>query len=355
MAPQSTRRTVLVTGGCGFIGSNFVRLLLAERPEWNVLNLDLLTYAGNPENLADLEQNPHYRFVHGDIADRQLVEGLLGEGVWAVVNFAAETHVDRSILDSRAFLRTNVMGAETLLAPALEHEVPRFVQVSTDEVYGSLGETGAFTEDSPLEPSSPYSASKAAADLLALAFFKTFGLPVMVTRSSNNYGPYQLPEKLIPLFLTNALEDKELPLYGDGRNVRDWLYVEDNCRGILAVLERGEPGEVYNIGGGYEVTNIELTRQLLAELGKPESLITFVRDRPGHDRRYALDCRKIRRQLGWEPREDFPSGLRRTVRWYLDNRRWWERVKSGAFREYYRSQYGDRLAGARDQDGSTDA
>jgi len=341
------KRTVLVTGGCGFIGSNLIRLLLAERPEWTVINLDLLTSAGNPENPSDLEPDPRYRFVHGDIADRAQVERTLAEGVWAIVNVAAETHVDRSILDSGEFIRTNVQGTETLLAAALEHKVPVFVHISTDEVYGSLGARGSFSEDDVLAPSNPYAASKAAADLLCLAFHRTYGLPAVITRSSNNYGPYQFPEKLIPLFITNAIEDKPLPLYGDGLQVRDWLYVEDNCRAILQVLERGRPGDIYNVGGGHELTNLALTRLLLAELGKPEELISFVPDRPGHDRRYALNCRKIFLDLGWRPDVDFKDGLHRTVQWYLEHREWWERVKSGAFREYYRKQYGQRLAEGR--------
>jgi len=341
---EQSERTVLVTGGCGFIGSNFVRLLLAERPDWTVINLDLLTYAGNPESLADVEENPRYRFVHGDICDPDLANQLISEEIWAVVNFAAESHVDRSIIDSGEFIRTNVQGLETLLAAALNKKMPRFVQVSTDEVYGSLGQRGTFSEDDPLTASSPYAASKAAADLLCLAFFKTYGLPVVITRSSNNYGPYQFPEKLIPLFITNALQDQSLPLYGDGLNVRDWLYVEDNCRGILEVLEQGRAGDVYNIGGGHELTNLALTGMLLDQLGKPRSLITFVPDRPGHDRRYALDCQKIFRELGWRPLVDFDTGLRLTIDWYQKNRRWWGRVKSGEFRTYYQKQYGQRLA-----------
>jgi len=343
------KRTVLVTGGCGFIGSNFVRLLLAERPHWSIINLDLLTYAGNPENLADVAENPQYRFVQGDIADPALVRKLLAEEVWAVVNFAAETHVDRSILDSGDFVRTNVMGAETLLAAALAAKVPRFLQVSTDEVYGSLGERGAFSEEDVLAPSSPYAASKAAADLLALTFCKTFGVTVLVTRSSNNYGPYQFPEKVIPLFITNALADQPLPLYGDGLNVRDWLYVEDNCRGILRVLEQAEAGSIYNIGGGHEMTNLALTELLLDALGKPRSLIRFVPDRLGHDRRYALNCRRVFRELGWQPLVNFQGGMERTIHWYVENRSWWERVRSGSFRSYYRQQYADRLAEGRAQ------
>ena len=341
---STEKRTVLVTGGCGFIGSNFVRLLLAERPHWSIINLDLLTYAGNPENLADVAENPQYRFVQGDIADPALVRKLLAEEVWAVVNFAAETHVDRSILDSGEFVRTNVLGTEKLLAAALAAKVPRFLQVSTDEVYGSLGERGAFSEEDVLAPSSPYAASKAAADLLALTFCKTFGVTALVTRSSNNYGPYQFPEKVIPLFITNALADQPLPLYGDGLNVRDWLYVEDNCRAILRVLEQAQAGSIYNVGGGHEMTNLALTELLLDALGKPRSLIRFVPDRLGHDRRYSLNCRRVFRELGWQPLVGFQGGLERTIHWYVENRSWWERVRSGSFRSYYRTQYGDRLA-----------
>jgi dTDP-glucose 4,6-dehydratase len=338
------KRTILVTGGCGFIGSNFVRLLLAERPYWRIINLDLLTYAGNLENLSDVAKNPQYQFVQGDIADPALVRKLVAEEVWAVVNFAAETHVDRSILDSGDFVRTNVLGTETLLAAALAAKVPRFLQVSTDEVYGSLGQRGVFSEEDVLAPSSPYAASKAAADLLTLTFYKTFGVTALVTRSSNNYGPYQFPEKVIPLFITNALADQPLPVYGDGLNVRDWLYVEDNCRAILRVLEQAQPGSIYNIGGGHEMTNLALTELLLDVLGKPRSLIRFVPDRLGHDRRYALDCRKIFRELGWQPLVDFASGVKRTIHWYVENRSWWERLRSGSFRSYYHKQYGDRLA-----------
>ncbi len=327
-------RAILVTGGCGFIGSHFVRHLLAERPDVTVVNLDLLTYAGNPDNLADVAHHFRYRFVHGDIADRPLVERLLRNGVDAVVNLAAESHVDRSIRSPDAFVRTNVVGTSVLLEAARQAKVPRFLQVSTDEVYGSLGPTGAFTEDSPLAPNSPYAASKAAADLLVRASFHTHGLPGLITRSANNFGPFQFPEKLIPLFITNALEDKPLPLYGDGRNVRDWIHVEDHCVALLAVLERGRAGEVYNIGAGHEVDNLALTHLILAELGKPQTLIHFVPDRPGHDRRCAVDASKIQKELNWRPRKDFSQALRATVRWYVEHRTWWERVKSGAHREF---------------------
>jgi dTDP-glucose 4,6-dehydratase len=337
---------VLVTGGCGFIGSNLVRHLLAERPGWTVVNLDLLTYAGNLENLRELEGDRRHLFVRGDVGDRALVESILSEHeVEAVFHLAAESHVDRSILGPEVFVRTNVLGTQVLLEACHRQGVRRFVMVSTDEVYGSLGPTGAFTETSPLQPSSPYSASKAAADLLALAFAHTFGLDVVVTRCSNNYGPYQFPEKLIPLMVVNALHDEPLPVYGDGGNVRDWLHVEDHCRALLAVLDRGRAGEVYNIGGGAEQRNLDLVKMLLHTLKKPESLIRFVKDRPGHDRRYAIDPTKLRTELGWTPRRTFQQGLEATVRWYVDNADWWEHVKSGAYRQYYDTQYRSRLGG----------
>ena len=337
---------VLVTGGCGFIGSNLVRHLRAERPDWKVVNLDLLTYAGNLENLCDLEGDSRHAFMRGDITDPALTDAVISEHrIDAVLHLAAESHVDRSILGPEAFVRTNVLGTQVLLEAAHRAGVRRFVMVSTDEVYGSLGPTGAFTETSPLQPSSPYSASKAAADLLALAFHHTFGLDVVVTRCSNNYGPYQFPEKLIPLMVVNALHDEPLPVYGDGGNVRDWLHVEDHCRALVAVLERGRAGEVYNIGGGAEQRNLDLVKMLLAALGKPESLIRFVQDRPGHDRRYAIDPTKIQSELGWKPERSFPQGLEATVRWYVDHSDWWKHVKSGTYRQYYETQYRARLGG----------
>jgi len=337
---------VLVTGGCGFIGSNLVRHLRAERPDWTVVNLDLLTYAGNLENLAELEGDPGHVFVRGDIGDRDLVTRVLAEHrIEAVLHLAAESHVDRSILGPELFVRTNVLGTTVLLEECHRRKVRRFVMVSTDEVYGSLGPTGAFTETSPLQPSSPYSASKAAADLLALAFQHTFGLDLVVTRCSNNYGPYQFPEKLIPLMVVNALHDEPLPVYGDGGNVRDWLHVEDHCRAILAVLERGRTGHVYNVGGGTEQRNLDLVKLLLAAVRKSESLIRFVQDRPGHDRRYAIDSTKIRTELGWTPRWTFAGGLEATVRWYVEHPEWWKHVKSGAYRQYYETQYRGRLGG----------
>jgi dTDP-glucose 4,6-dehydratase len=331
---------LLVTGGAGFIGANYVRMLL-ERGGDRVVNLDLLTYAGNLENLAGCEDRPEYRFVHGDVRDRALLDRLLAEeGIDAVVHFAAESHVDRSIDDPREFLDCNILGTQTLLESARRAGVGRFLQVSTDEVYGSLGPTGLFREDTPLAPNSPYAASKAAADLVCRAYHHTYGFPVLVTRCSNNYGPYQFPEKLIPLMIANALEGRPLPVYGDGCNVRDWLYVRDHCEAVDAVLRRGRPGEVYNVGGNNEMQNIQIVRLLLELLGKDESQIAFVKDRPGHDRRYAIDATRIRDELGWAPRHRFRDGIRATVDWYLANRTWWEKVRSGAYRDYYVRMYG---------------
>jgi dTDP-glucose 4,6-dehydratase len=327
---------ILVTGGSGFIGSNFVRHVLTAHPEDSVVNLDKLTYAGNPENLQDVERDPRYRFVKGDICDASLVADLIA-GVDAVVHMAAETHVDRSNAGADDFLRTNVSGTHALLEAARQAKVGRFLAVSTDEVYGSIA-NGAARESDRLNPSNPYSASKAGGDLLARAYWLTHHLPVVITRSSNNYGPYQYPEKVIPLFVTNALEDRPLPLYGDGRNVRDWLYVLDNCAGIDLVLRKGQDGEIYNIGGSNEVENITLTRTILHLLGKPETFITRVADRPGHDRRYALDSGKIH-DLGWAPAHSFEAALRATVDWYRTHEAWWKPIKSGAFKAYYARQY----------------
>ena len=330
---------VLVTGGCGFIGSNFIRHLLETHPEVRVTNLDALTYAGNLANLADVSAGPRYRFVHGDITDRELVRSVV-RGVDAVFNFAAESHVDRSIHDSGPFVRTNVLGTQVLLDAAREFNVPRYIQISTDEVYGSLGPTGYFTEETPLAPNSPYSASKAAADLLVRSYVHTIGLPALITRCTNNYGTYQFPEKLIPLFITNLLKDQPVPVYGDGQNVRDWIHVRDHCRAIEAVWLRGRPGEVYNIGGECEKTNLELTYTLLDTLGKPHSLIRYVKDRPGHDRRYAIDCTKIKQELGWRPQVKFEEGLQETVHWYQDHLDWVENIRSGEYLRYYEKQYG---------------
>jgi dTDP-glucose 4,6-dehydratase len=323
---------LLITGGCGFIGSNLILWLLNNEPDIEVVNLDLLTYAGNPLNLAGIAGHAGYRFVRGDIADGVLVEQLIAEGGFdGVLNLAAESMVDRSIVSSAPFIHSNVVGTQVLLDAALHHRIGRFVQVSTDEVYGSLGPEGEFTEESTLAPNNPYSASKAAADLLCRSYHRTHGLPVMVTRCSNNYGPRQFPEKLIPLMIRKALADEPLPVYGDGLHVRDWLYVEDHCRAIWTVFKSGRPGEVYNIGGGTELPNLELVRLLLKHLGKPESLISFVPDRPGHDRRYAVDCSKLTRELSWTPQANFEDGLRTTVDWYLNNAPWLEAIASGRY------------------------
>ena len=334
---------ILVTGGAGFIGSAFVRIVEAETA-WDVVNLDKLTYAGNLENLAEVESSDRYRFVQGDIADAAVVDTLVAEvRPDAIVHFAAESHVDRSILSPEAAIQTNLLGTFRLLEAARRTGVPRFVHISTDEVYGSLPAPEEAAEHSPVQPSSPYSASKAGSDMLALSYFVTFRLPVVVTRASNNYGPYQFPEKLIPLMIANALEDRRLPVYGDGMQIRDWLYVDDHCRGILAVLEKGRAGEVYNIGGNRSLPNLEVIRKLLALAGKPESLIEYVKDRPGHDRRYALSSEKILRETGWRPRVDFETGLARTIAWYRANAEWVARVRSGEYRNYYERNYANRV------------
>jgi len=317
---------LLVCGGAGFIGSAFIRRMLARREDVQIVNLDKLTYAGNLDNLRAVEGDRRYRFVRADIADREAVAAA-AEGADAIVNFAAETHVDRSIAEPEAFLHTDILGTHTLLEVARERGIGRMLQVSTDEVYGSI-EAGSFTEEHPICPSSPYSASKAGGDLQVLAYHRTYVLPVVITRGSNTYGPYQYPEKLIPLFVTNALEGEKLPLYGDGLNVRDWLHVDDHADGIAFVLEHGRPGEVYNLGGGNERTNLEITGIILDELGLDESAIRRVTDRPGHDRRYSLDCAKVH-GLGWRPQVEFEPGLRETIRWYRDNRWWWEKIKHG--------------------------
>jgi dTDP-glucose 4,6-dehydratase len=331
---------VLVTGGCGFIGSNFIRYLLESDRSISIINLDKLTYAGNAANLAGVDSDSRYRFVQGDIADPDAVREVVSNGISALINFAAESHVDRSIHDSGPFVRTNVLGTQVLLDAARQFKVPRYVQISTDEVYGSLGPTGLFTEETPLAPNSPYAASKAAADLLVRSFGHTFGLAAVITRCSNNYGPYQFPEKLIPLFISNLLRDEPVPVYGDGMNVRDWIHVRDHCAAIDLVWRHGRPGEVYNVGGHSERTNLDLTYALLDVVGKPRSLIRYVKDRPGHDRRYAIDSNKIERELGWKPRIGFEEGLRDTVRWYQDNGEWVENIRTGEYLKYYQKQYG---------------
>lgn len=336
---------VLVTGAAGFIGSNFVHYLVEQRPDWDIIAIDLLTYAGNFTNISRQLEEKRIVFHKIDICDQKQIRELFGENKFdLVVNFAAESHVDRSIENSAEFIRTNVLGTENLLANCLTNKNSRFVQISTDEVYGSLGPEGRFVETTPLDPSSPYSASKAAADLLTLAYVKTHGLEALVTRCTNNYGPYQFPEKLIPLFITNALEDKPLPLYGDGMNVRSWLHVSDHCSAILKVAEAGRAGEVYNIGGmaESEIPNIEVTRMILGALGKPESLIKKVADRPGHDRRYAIDYGKINKELGWAPKTDLAQGFADTVNWYLENKEWWQSIKNGAYMDFYERLYSNR-------------
>lgn len=339
-----------MTGGAGFIGSSFVRRMALTCPKVRIVTLDKLTYAGNLENLKPVENLPNHRFLRGDIcseADLEaafaLAEAELGQAVEAVVHFAAETHVDRSIEDPASFLRTNVLGTEALLRLCRKQNVRRFLQISTDEVYGSLGaDDPAFTEKTPLAPNSPYSASKASADLIVRAYFETYRFPVLITRCSNNYGPYQFPEKLIPLMIANALEGRPLPVYGDGRNVRDWIFVDDHSRGVEWVLQRGRPGEVYNLGGHSERSNLEVVKTLLRLLERPESLITFVSDRPGHDFRYAVDTSKSAQELGWQPEMDFERGLQATVDWYLNNAEWVARARSGAYRDYYERIYGKR-------------
>ncbi|NKI24238.1 dTDP-glucose 4,6-dehydratase [Paenibacillus dendritiformis] len=323
---------MLVTGGAGFIGSNFIQYMLRHYPDYEIINADVLTYAGNVDNLLDVEHHPNYRFAQADITRSDDMEPLFQEKIDVVVNFAAESHVDRSIADPGIFVSTNVMGTQVLLDFSLKYGVSKYVQISTDEVYGSLGESGLFTEETPLAPNSPYSASKAGADMLVRAYHETFGLPVNITRCSNNYGPFQFPEKLIPLMISNALEEKPLPVYGDGLHVRDWLYVEDHCSAIDRVIHQGRNGEVYNIGGNNEFTNLQIVTTLLQQLGKPESLITFVEDRFGHDRRYAIDSSKIQNELGWKPRYSFVKGIQHTIEWYVNNQAWLQRIRTGAYR-----------------------
>jgi dTDP-glucose 4,6-dehydratase len=335
-------KKLLVTGGAGFIGSNFVLYMLKEFPEYKIVNLDSLTYAGNLENLKEVENHANYKFVKGSITDYSLVEGLAREGLDGIINFAAESHVDRSIENPAIFVDTNIKGTQILLEVAKKYQIKRYLQVSTDEVYGSLGETGYFTETTPLAPNSPYSASKTGADLLVRAYNETFGMDTVITRCSNNYGPYQFPEKLIPLIISNALENKSLPVYGDGLNIRDWLHVEDHCSAIALAFFKGKSGEIYNIGGNNERTNIVIVKTILGLLGKPESLITYVKDRLGHDRRYAIDSTKIQTELGWEPKYTFETGIKETVEWYVNNKEWWTKIKSGEYRDYYEKMYSNR-------------
>lgn len=337
---------IIVTGGAGFIGGNFIHHMVNKYPEYDIVNLDLLTYAGNLETLKPVEGKPNYKFVKGDIADRKFVFDLFEkEKPDMVVNFAAESHVDRSVVDPESFVRTNVMGTTTLLDACKEYGIKRYHQVSTDEVYGDLPLDRPdlfFTEETPLHTSSPYSSSKASADLFVMAYHRTFGLPVTISRCSNNYGPYHFPEKLIPLMIANALADKPLPVYGEGLNVRDWLYVEDHCKAIDLIIHKGRVGEVYNVGGHNEKQNIEIVKIICKELGKPESLITHVGDRKGHDMRYAIDPTKIHNELGWLPETKFEDGIKKTIQWYLDNREWWETIISGEYQNYYEKMYGNR-------------
>jgi dTDP-glucose 4,6-dehydratase len=336
---------ILVTGGCGFIGSNFIHYYLRNYPEDSLINVDKLTYAGNLKNLSILSPSPRYTFIKGDIADPLQMEEVISRGIGGIVNFAAESHVDRSIEAPMDFMRTNVFGTFILLEALrkVSSKKPiRFLHVSTDEVYGSLGETGAFSEETPMAPNSPYAASKASADLMVRAYHHTYGLPTLITRCSNNYGPYQFPEKLIPLMISNAIEGKTLPIYGDGLNVRDWIHVEDHCRGLDLVLHRGKEGEVYNIGGQSEKTNLSVAKTILDHLGKPHSLLRFVTDRPGHDRRYAIDFSKIQKTLGWAPSISFEDGIRQTIDWYQGQQEWWRGIKTGEYLDYYQRMYGNR-------------
>lgn len=335
---------ILVTGGMGFIGSNFIHFMLEKYPNYKIVNLDVLTYAGNMENLKTVEKHSQYTFVKGDIRNRELVDYIVkNHKIDLIVNFAAESHVDRSINEPDIFIQTNILGTQVLLDAAKENHIQKYIQISTDEVYGSLGEDGFFTEDSPLSPNSPYSASKAGADMLVHAYYETYGLNVNITRCSNNYGPYHFPEKLIPLVVTNALEGKEIPIYGDGKNVRDWLHVRDHCSAIDLVIHHGQQGEVYNIGGHNERTNNEIVQLIVENLGVSKSLIKYVKDRLGHDRRYAIDPSKLENELGWKPKYNFNTGIIETISWYVENKEWWSHIKSGSYRQYYEKQYGQQI------------
>ncbi len=335
-------KNLLVTGGAGFIGSNFINNVLNEEQDYRVFNIDKLTYAGNLENLKFAEEKENYKFINGDICNRELIKYIFNRyKISHVINFAAESHVDRSILGSEIFFRTNVLGTQILLEVSKQFSIEKFVQISTDEVYGSLGEEGYFTETTPLHPNSPYAASKASADLLALSFHHTFGLPVVITRCSNNYGPFQFPEKLIPLLIINTLNNKKLPVYGDGMNIRDWIYVIDHTKAVKLVMEKGIPGEIYNIGAGTEMKNLEIARLILSILGKKEYMIEFVKDRPGHDKRYAIDATKIKKELNWKAQFIFEDAIKETIDWYMNNKEWWERIISGDYLEYYKLQYGN--------------
>ena len=338
-----TTKKILVTGGAGFIGSNFINHILESHDDYFIVNIDKLTYAGNLENLKPSESKSNYRFIKGDICNHEIVDYIFNKySIKYVINFAAESHVDRSILGSEIFYRTNVIGTNVLLEASRRYNIEKFLQISTDEVYGSLGDTGLFSESTPLSPNSPYSSSKTAADMMAMAFYHTYGLPVVITRCSNNYGPLQFPEKLIPLMIINALHNKKLPVYGDGLNVRDWIYVIDHNKAAELVFEKGRIGEVYNVGASREMKNIEIVKLILSKLGKDESLIEYVKDRPGHDRRYAIDSSKIQNELGWKPTFEFEEAMSSTVEWYLNNKKWWERIISGEYQKYYEQLYSNR-------------
>lgn len=335
---------LLITGGAGFIGSNFIRYMLDRYPQYQLVNVDLLTYAGNLENLKEIDKNERYTFIQGDIRDREEMERIVcTHHIDVIINFAAESHVDRSIDDPDVFLKTNVFGTQALLDVSLSQDIEKYVQVSTDEVYGSLDMDGYFTEKTPIKPNSPYSASKASADLIVRSYHKTYDLNVNITRCSNNYGPYQFPEKLIPLMVTNALYHEPLPVYGDGLNVRDWLHVKDHCSALDLVIHKGESGEVYNIGGNNEKTNLDIVKTILSELDRDESLIHFVKDRLGHDKRYAIDNTKISNQLSWKPEYTLENGLKETIQWYVNNKQWWKNIKDGSYQDYYKKQYAQRL------------
>ncbi len=336
-------KNILVTGGAGFIGSNFINHILDEKNDYKIINLDKLTYAGNLENLVSSEGKKNYKFVRGDITNTELVNSIFQlYDIEYIINFAAESHVDRSILGSEIFFRSNVLGTNVLLEAARKFHVKKFIQISTDEVYGSLGAEGLFTEETPLHPNSPYAASKASADMMAMAFHHTYGVPVVITRCSNNYGPYQFPEKLIPLMIINTLNNKKLPVYGDGLNIRDWIFVIDHNKAIKLVFEKGKIGEIYNIGASKEMPNIEIVKLILKKLGKSEEMIEFVKDRPGHDKRYAIDSSKINNELGWEPVFSFEEAISNTIEWFLNNKKWWLRIISGEYQKYYETQYNQR-------------
>lgn len=336
-------KNILVTGGAGFIGSNFINYVVDKHKDWNIINFDKLTYAGNLENLKPSEDKTNYYFFKGDITNSDLLQFVFSKyEIKHVINFAAESHVDRSILGAEVFIRTNILGTYVLLETAKKNNVEKFIQISTDEVYGSLGANGKFSETTPLSPNSPYSVSKASADMLVLSYNHTFGLPVVITRCSNNYGPLQFPEKLIPLMIINAVNNKKLPVYGDGMNIRDWIYVLDHNKAIEKVFENGRIGEIYNIGADQEMPNIEIVKLILNKLGKSEDLIEYVKDRPGHDRRYAIDSTKIQTELGWKPEYKFEEAISSTIDWYLNNKNWWERIISGDYQNYYQTMYGDR-------------